>query len=76
MKPVRVRPEDEDDLYVATLTEPVYPDDYLTCTVCRVGRGIKCRSRSGRIVNGRPDGKAIELDRPHTIRRVTRRRVR
>lgn len=53
-----------------------YPHGYRACRVCRVPLGQKCRSQSGRIVNGRPDGKTIELDHPHNARQQRKKRVR
>lgn len=53
-----------------TAVYPVdYPDAYRKCQICGVPLGKKCRSRSGRIVNGRPDGVATELPSPHIARK-------
>lgn len=41
---------------------------YRKCTVCHAETGAACRSQSGRIVDGRPDGVETLLDRPHIAR--------
>jgi hypothetical protein len=46
-----------------------YPEDFRKCKICGVLLGTKCRSRSGRIVNGRPDGVSTELPTPHIARK-------
>jgi hypothetical protein len=38
------------------------------CPVCKVKLGHPCRSLSGTIVAGRPDGTITELPLPHTTR--------
>lgn len=52
------------------IVEPVgYPTYYLLCPICRVPAGAECRSRSGVITEGQPDGTITPLDRPHIARR-------
>lgn len=46
-----------------------YPENYRKCKICGVLLGAKCRSQSGRIVNGRPDGISTELPTPHIARK-------
>lgn len=46
-----------------------YPENYRKCKICGALLGAACRSRSGRIVNGRPDGIATELPTPHIARK-------
>jgi hypothetical protein len=41
---------------------------YRACPVCRTGWGRPCKSRSGRIVDGQPDGCETTLDEPHRAR--------
>jgi hypothetical protein len=48
---------------------PVRWQDWRACPVCRAKLGTACRSLSGRIVGGRPDGVAVELSTPHHARR-------
>jgi hypothetical protein len=43
---------------------------YRACSVCRVELGRPCRSASGRIVGGQPDGIATELEHPHVARKL------
>lgn len=43
---------------------------YRKCRVCNAGCGNPCVARSGRIVDGRPDGVLRELPQPHTVRRL------
>lgn len=100
MRPIVVRPEDQDDLYRATLdqewrrADPAgvaalersaaaldarkigYPESYRACTICKVPLGKKCVSRSGKIVDGRPDGVVTELEHPHNARKRRTRRTR
>jgi len=42
---------------------------YRKCPVCQCGTGTPCRSASGAIVNGQPDGKRTSLEHPHKARR-------
>lgn len=51
-----------------------YPVGYRSCPICKAKLGEPCRSRSGRIVNGRPDGVITELDYPHVARKRRTRR--
>lgn len=53
-----------------------YPQGYRACGICKTPLGQKCRSLSGRIIDGRPDGVATELDHPHKARKRRTRRVR
>lgn len=53
----------------------VYPFKYLKCPVCRVAARKYCVSRSGRVVNGRPDEVEQRLDRPHTARKISKARL-
>lgn len=46
-----------------------YPDRYLQCPICRVVAGDPCRSRSGRVAGGQPDGVETLLERPHVARK-------
>jgi len=48
---------------------PGYPEDYRKCQICGALLGTKCRSRSGKIVNGRPDGVVTDLAQPHIARK-------
>jgi hypothetical protein len=50
------------------LTRVVW-DDYRKCSICGVAIGKACRARSGRIVDGQPDGMEIELEVPHVGRK-------
>ncbi len=46
---------------------------YRKCSqVCGAAAGKPCVARSGRVVNGRPDGAAVELEVPHGSRRLLR----
>jgi len=53
-----------------------YPEGYRACPVCKAELGQSCRSLSGRVVDGRPDGVAVDLDHPHQARKRRTRRVR
>jgi hypothetical protein len=44
-------------------------DDYRACGGCGAAQGQPCRSLSGRIVNGRPDGVSTPITRAHVDRR-------
>lgn len=44
--------------------------EYRKCGICMVGTGNPCVSRSGRIVDGQPDGIRTELKAPHKGRRL------
>lgn len=68
----RVAPEDRDDVYRAQAGEAPYPSRYLACPICKVPKGQSCLSRSGRIINGRPDDVRTELDHPHNARKISR----
>lgn len=52
-----------------TDTRVGYPGAYRKCQICGALLGKKCRSRSGRIINGRPDGVITELPGPHHARK-------
>jgi hypothetical protein len=52
----------------AAAVEAVDWGAYRACRVCRVELGRPCRSASGRVVDGRPDGIATELEHPHVAR--------
>ena len=39
------------------------------CQVCGAERGQPCVSRSGKVVDGRPDNARTELARPHLARK-------
>lgn len=69
-----VKPEEQDDVYRAQAGIPDYPDRYLKCSICRVGKGESCVSQSGHIVGGRPDGARTVLDHPHNARKISRRK--
>lgn len=43
---------------------------YRKCFVCHAEIGEPCRSRSGRVVDGRPDGVVTYLERAHNSRRL------
>lgn len=45
-------------------------DRYRQCTTCRAPGGQACFSLSSRIIDGRPDGPAQLLQRPHASRRL------
>lgn len=49
---------------------PECPDwtAYRKCSTCGAPTGTACASRSGRIVEGQPDGKRTPLPRPHVAR--------
>lgn len=53
-----------------------YPEDFRKCQICGALLALRCRSRSGRIVNGRPDGVSTELPTPHIARKRRTRRKR
>jgi hypothetical protein len=42
---------------------------YRACPVCRVPMGAACRSASGRVVDGHPDGISTELEHAHAARK-------
>jgi hypothetical protein len=42
---------------------------YRACSTCRVPMGAACRSASGRIVGGQPDGISTALEHPHVARK-------
>lgn len=44
------------------------PDDYQKCRICIARMGEPCRSLSGTVVNGRPDGVLTLLAFPHVSR--------
>lgn len=50
-----------------------YPAAYLLCTICRVVAGAPCRSRSGTVAGGQPDGVSTNLERPHLARKRSKR---
>lgn len=43
---------------------------YRACPICKAPLGKACRSLSGRIVNGRPDGVLTILLIPHKARKL------
>jgi hypothetical protein len=49
-------------------------DGLRKCSTCQRPTGRPCVARSGRIVNGRPDGVETELEQPHAHRRPRVRR--
>lgn len=49
--------------------DPEYPENYRKCPICGALLAKRCRSRSGRIVDGRPDGVSTELGTPHIARK-------
>lgn len=48
---------------------------YRACPVCKTSLGDRCFSRSGRVVDGRPDGAHTFLDRPHRARKLRTRKA-
>jgi hypothetical protein len=42
---------------------------FRACPVCRVAIGAACRSASGRVVGGQPDGISTALEHPHVARK-------
>lgn len=51
-------------------------DLYRKCSqICRAEIGQPCVSRSGRIVNGQPDGVLTALAVPHKARKIRTRKV-
>lgn len=42
---------------------------YRSCGTCRRAMGMPCVARSGRVVDGRPDGVETELEQPHAHRK-------
>lgn len=48
-----------------------YPEDFRKCSqVCGAPLGTRCMSRSGKIVDGRPDQVVTLLDEPHKARKL------
>lgn len=45
-------------------------DLYVKCRTCGAARAVPCRSISGTIVGGRPDGHSTPLLLPHTGRKM------
>ncbi len=43
---------------------------YRKCPICQRASGNPCRSASGRIVDGQPDGIPTDLEYPHKARRL------
>lgn len=49
-------------------------EGYRLCPTCRRPTGRPCVARSGRVVDGRPDGVEVELEQPHAHRKPRVRR--
>lgn len=52
---------------------PDYPAAYVMCKICRAPGGLPCFTQTGMVVDGRPTGAAVTLDRPHIARQRSRR---
>jgi hypothetical protein len=48
--------------------------DYRKCRICQKACGNPCISQFSRIVDGQPVGPSVELERPHSSRRLRVRR--
>lgn len=44
-------------------------DGYRKCTTCLRPSGRACKSRSGFVMGGQPDGVAVELEHAHVARK-------
>lgn len=53
---------------ITVVADPVDWSTYRKCSGCLAEIGEPCRSRSGWIVGGRPDGVVTELEQPHVSR--------